>query len=112
MGGSVTDQVEFTAPAYWASYLINGDDSGLEPGEKERADQYLKKEGIRSVLDVALTCYECGNASETAIANCTEDGTHNLEGCEPSFTWSYEMYGGNAEGGEVLDYIGLPLEEA
>lgn len=28
-------------PAYWASYLINGDDSGLEPGEKAVVDKFL-----------------------------------------------------------------------
>ena len=37
--------VTYTLPIYWASYLINGDDSGLEPGEKEEIDAFLEKEG-------------------------------------------------------------------
>ena len=55
-------------PVYWASYLINGDSSGLEPGEKERADTYLKRNGIVEVLDVES---------------------------EPHFSWSYDLHGGN-----------------
>ena len=30
----------FTAPASWASYLVNGDDSGLRPGDRARADAW------------------------------------------------------------------------
>lgn len=33
------------APSYWASYLINGDTSGLEAGEKEIADSWIKRMG-------------------------------------------------------------------
>jgi hypothetical protein len=28
------------APSYWASYLVNGDASGLEPDEVAKADQF------------------------------------------------------------------------
>jgi len=66
-----------TLPVYWSSYLINGDASGLEPGEREHIDAYLEKEGVEYVLD------------------CEEDSR---------FTWSYRLYGGQAEGGEVCDY--------
>lgn len=37
------------APAAWASYLINGDASGLEPGEREKADAWLQREGVEIV---------------------------------------------------------------
>lgn len=30
-----------TLPAYWASYLINGDDSGISVEERRQADDYL-----------------------------------------------------------------------
>jgi len=30
-----------TAPSYWATYLINGDDSGLELDDKAQADQFI-----------------------------------------------------------------------
>ncbi len=35
-----------TAPSSWASYLINGDDSGLDPAEREAADSWIKREGL------------------------------------------------------------------
>lgn len=34
------------APAYWASYLINGDASGLEPEEKKAADAWIERQGM------------------------------------------------------------------
>lgn len=37
--------LELSAPAYWASYLINCDASGLDPEEKERADRFLARIG-------------------------------------------------------------------
>ena len=30
-------------PSYWCTYLINGDDSGLEPGEEEEIKQTLQQ---------------------------------------------------------------------
>jgi hypothetical protein len=33
--------IKYTAPSAWASYFINGDDSGLEPEEKTQADKWL-----------------------------------------------------------------------
>lgn len=33
---------EYSLPAYWASYLINGDASGLEDGEQETIDAWLE----------------------------------------------------------------------
>lgn len=41
----------YTLPSYWVSYLINGDFSGLEPGEQETIDAFLEKEKIQ-VIDV------------------------------------------------------------
>lgn len=64
-------------PAHWASYLINGDASSLEPGERERVDAYLEKSEIEEVIDCA-------------------DEAH--------FSWSYDLYGGSCAGGELLRY--------
>lgn len=44
----------YTLPAYWASYLINGDGSGLEPGEQETIDAFLAREA----LDFPVDCTE------------------------------------------------------
>lgn len=35
---------EYQLPVYWASYLINGDASGLENGEQEEIDAFIEKE--------------------------------------------------------------------
>lgn len=44
----------YTLPVYWASYLVNGDASGLEPGEKTEIDAWLANEGgIGSCVDVS-----------------------------------------------------------
>lgn len=42
----------YRLPSYWASYLVNGDASGLEIGEKAEIDAFLSKEGITQVIDV------------------------------------------------------------
>lgn len=35
------EKLELTAPSAWASYLINGDASGLNDGEERDIDQWL-----------------------------------------------------------------------
>jgi hypothetical protein len=67
-----------TLPAYWASYLINGDASGLEQGEQEQVDAFLAREG----LDFPVSCSD-----------------------EPSFTRYNDAHTGLA--GDVLDYTFL-----
>jgi hypothetical protein len=73
-----------TAPAYWASYLVNGDASGLEDREQASADRWIAKQAPWYVVDVA------------------RDGDNEQEA---RFTWSYQLYGGDAKGGDVLDYV-------
>lgn len=36
------EPISATAPSAWTSYLINGDDSGLEPGNREAADSFVR----------------------------------------------------------------------
>jgi hypothetical protein len=43
--------------AYWASYLVNGDDSGIDAEEKALADAWLEHNGIADVLDVGEQYY-------------------------------------------------------
>jgi len=40
--------VELTAPSYWASYLINGDASGMDDEEITACDAWIKREGLGS----------------------------------------------------------------
>jgi len=37
----IDEPVMYTLPTYWASYLINGDHSGLAEGEKETIDKWV-----------------------------------------------------------------------
>ena len=64
-----------TLPAYWASYLINGDASGLQDGEQEFIDAYLEREELPSPCD------------------CSS---------ESWFSWRNDS--GNGLGGDVLEF--------
>ena len=68
---------EARMPAFWASYLINGDASGMTADERTACDAYLEKEGIVDVLDC-------------------EDEAH--------FSWSFDLHGGDCAGGDLLRY--------
>lgn len=48
--------VEYTAPSAWASYLINGDDSGLEPDERNACNKWLH--AIKK--DFPVSCEDAG----------------------------------------------------
>lgn len=48
--------INATAPSHWASYLINGDDSGLEIAEKSAADSWIASEG----LGLPVSCDDAG----------------------------------------------------
>lgn len=74
-----------TAPAYWTSYLVNGDASGLDDREKALADEWIANQAPWYVVDVKRN--EEGEAEESR------------------FTWSYSLYGGDAKGGDVCDYV-------
>ena len=78
--------VTVTAPAHMASYLVNNDTSGVTAEEILAVEEWL--EGLE-ILDVARDA----------------DG----ECLEPHFTWSFDLYGGTARGGDVLDYIAREL---
>ena len=65
-----------------ASYLVNNDTSGVTAEEILAVEEWL--EGLE-ILDVARDA----------------DG----DALDPHFTWSFDLYGGTASGGDVLDYI-------
>jgi hypothetical protein len=70
---------KITGAACWASYLINGDASGLTDREVTLANHWL---ATNEVLDVV----DCD--------------------AEPHFTWNYDLHTGDvmARGGNVLEY--------
>lgn len=69
-----------TAPACWASYLVNGESRDMDPVEKSQADAWMISNRV---------CY-----------------VHSVEG-DPWFTWSYRVHNPLADctGGEVADYV-------
>lgn len=67
--------IEYTLPDFWASYLINGDGSGLEDNEQEEIDEFLKNEN----LGFCLSCSD-----------------------EPEFKWRNDA---NNLGGNCLVYV-------
>lgn len=70
-------------PSVWASALINGDRSGLDSEECAQLDKWL----------------------QILPENWEIIG---VEG-EPWFTWSYALHGGNAEGGNICEYIAIEI---
>ena len=61
--------IDYLLPAYWASYLMNGDASGLETGERERIGAFLKSEGLSSPVDCeseSSFCRSCDAPGELA----------------------------------------------
>ena len=78
--------VTVQAPAHMASYLVNNDTSGVTAEEILAVEEWL--EGLE-ILDVA----------RDADGDCLD----------PHFTWSFDLYGGTASGGDVLDYIAREL---
>ncbi|USM11457.1 hypothetical protein vBCbaSRXM_12 [Citromicrobium phage vB_CbaS-RXM] len=73
--------------AHWASYLVNGDDSGLDEREKRLADKWADSLDPAYVVDVKRD--ESGEAEE------------------PWFSWKYGWHTGDSqsEGGNCLTYI-------
>jgi len=74
-----------TLPAFLACALINGDESGLEERDEAVLARVYDMLGDWQVVDVCRD--EEGNAEEAR------------------FSWSYAFHGGDASGGDVLDYV-------
>lgn len=54
--------VKYTLPAYWASYLVNGDASGIDEHNKKAADEFLTKNELPSPVS-------CGDETWFAKSN-------------------------------------------
>ena len=57
-------------PAHWASYLINGDDSGLELREVAQCDAWLERENAGYVV----SCSEEAYFTQSLSLHCPEAG--------------------------------------
>ena len=56
----------YTAPAYWASYLINGDASGMDDDEAAQCDAWIDSLGYGAPVD-------CSDEGEFAHSNDATD---------------------------------------
>lgn len=67
------------APEHWASALVNGDFSGLTTAEAMQVQAWRERE----------------LPADASICGCAD---------EARFTWHYRLFGGDADGGSVLEY--------
>ena len=70
------DVVKYTLPMYWASYLINGDATGLEDGEQEQIDAWCKSEGNPWFVDVGEHYFARRNDATNLGGNVAEYTAH------------------------------------
>lgn len=68
--------VTYTAPSAWASYLINGDDSGISAEDKAAADAWVESVG----LGLPVSCEDAG------------------------FKWRHDAYGFMPVGADCQEY--------
>jgi len=66
--------VSYTLPADWASYLVNGDASGLSDAEQKEVDAFCDGLGF---------CIDCSNENEFSWRN----DANNLGGPVADFTF-------------------------
>ena len=55
----------YILPAYWASYLINGDDSGISGQDKAECDQWLESNGNPNIVDCGESYFSWDNEATT-----------------------------------------------
>ena len=51
------ETIDFVLPVYWASYLINGDDSGISEKERAEIDSFVAGVEVDGCLDVSEESY-------------------------------------------------------
>lgn len=67
----------YELPAYWASYIANGDDSGLDGSERKIADDFCEKEG--------LTEWTFADVGESYFSHSNDAGTLAGDVCRYTF---------------------------
>lgn len=76
-------QESYSLPEYWASYLINGDHSGISETEKEEIDAFMGRD--------YMACFYCVSCSDEAYFVSSNDA--------------------NSMAGNVLDYYFLRADK-
>lgn len=65
----------YTLPAYWASYLINGDDSGISPVDVEQAEKFLADNNLPLPVAVGESYFSWRNDANTTLGDDVADYT-------------------------------------
>jgi hypothetical protein len=74
------ETAEYTFPSHWASYLINGDASGLEDAEQKEADEAIEQ--IEAELNASVHCVD---AEEQGFAR--KNDYNNMGGDVSKYTF-------------------------
>ena len=87
------DTADFVLPAYWASYLVNGDASGLQDGEQEEIDHWVDNCQVDAIVNNGnVTSYKtlagCLNVSEESHFSYWNDANTGLGGDVLTYTFA------------------------
>ena len=74
--GNIYDVIIYELPSYWASYLINGDATGLEDGEQEQIDAWMGTENEPWFVDVGQSYFRWGNDATSMGGDVSEYVAH------------------------------------
>jgi len=65
--------IKYVLPAYWASYLINNDDSGMVGDDKVRSDKFLNDNKLPFPVSCSDESFFSGhNDAGTLAGDCLE----------------------------------------
>ena len=86
------ETADFVLPAYWASYLINGDDSGQTVGETAEIDRWVNQCEVDAIVTEGVTVSAkhlagCLNVSDDTRFSWWNDANNGLGGDVETFTF-------------------------
>jgi hypothetical protein len=89
------ETVEFVLPVYWASYLVNGDDSGITEEERAEIDSFIDGAEVGAIVkDGALVSAKrvagCVEVSEESYFSWWNDAFTGLGGDVAAFTFAVQ----------------------
>jgi len=76
------ETITYKLPAYWASYLINGDASGMEESELETVDSFLQSESEPNFVDCGEQYFSWTNDATTLGGDVCDYVAHIIRKAE------------------------------
>lgn len=68
-----------TGPAFAASYFVNGDDSALDAGDRDKLDAWRKREGVADIMGIA---HDSERFTWSGLIHYPEGGAAGLTVCD------------------------------